>query len=132
LRDELEHIGVSEGDEHAQGQPPGEVQSAMAGFRVVASIGFADGADAPPTAAQLKQRKARRNHTALGQCPLRACAAVLRRAASSLLLVLTRAHTRALLCVPQARQQLAQVRALREQANVLIQAARADAATQRQ
>jgi hypothetical protein len=64
LRDELEHIGASDGDEHAQGQPPGEeTQSAMAGFRVVASIGFADGADAPPTAAQMKQRKARRNHT---------------------------------------------------------------------
>jgi hypothetical protein len=32
------------------------------------------------------------------------------------------------LCVPQARQQLAQLRALREQADVLMQAALADAA----
>ena len=101
----------------------------MAGFRVVASIGFADGADAPPTAAQLKQRKARHNHTdRVRATPLCVCAAVLRRRCCWR----SRVHTRALLCVPQALQQLAQVRALREQANVLIQAARADAATQRQ
>jgi hypothetical protein len=61
LRDELEHLGsASDGETAAQQQATGEeADSVMAGFRVVASIGFADGADAPPSAAQLRQRKAR-------------------------------------------------------------------------